>query len=145
MSTLKGKDLLSLHELTVDEMEEILELAAELKAMQKAGVQHHLLEGKKAEAQRLNQTEIKWMGSQPGYNPPVLVQNQRGGMKKDAERGQKPFPGFRLGPVNSLRKTGRDQQKRYDSISFLEDHNHLHAFPQNRFMYLFRPVLFSHL
>ena len=41
MSTLKGKDLLSLHELTVDEMEEILELAAELKAMQKAGVQHH--------------------------------------------------------------------------------------------------------
>ena len=46
MSTLKGKDLLSLHELTVDEMEEILELAAELKAMQKAGVQHHLLEGK---------------------------------------------------------------------------------------------------
>ena len=46
MSTLKGKDLLSLHELTLDEMEEILSLAAELKAMQKAGVQHHLLEGK---------------------------------------------------------------------------------------------------
>ena len=43
---LKGKDLLSIHELSVDEVQEILSFAAELKAMQKAGVEHHILEGK---------------------------------------------------------------------------------------------------
>lgn len=43
---LKNKDLLSIHELSVDEVEEILALAAELKAKQKAGVPHRLLEGK---------------------------------------------------------------------------------------------------
>ena len=35
---LKGKDLLSIHDLSVAEVEEILSLAKELKAMQKAGV-----------------------------------------------------------------------------------------------------------
>ena len=34
---LKGKDMLSIHDLSVDEVEEILELAAELKAKQKRG------------------------------------------------------------------------------------------------------------
>ena len=43
---LKGRDLLSIHELTVGEVEEILELAAELKAKQKAGIEHKLLSGK---------------------------------------------------------------------------------------------------
>ena len=43
---LKGKDLLSIHDLTVDEVQEILELAAELKAKQKAGVPHKILSGK---------------------------------------------------------------------------------------------------
>ena len=43
---LKGKDLLSIHDLSLDEFHEILALAKELKAMQKAGVQHHILEGK---------------------------------------------------------------------------------------------------
>ena len=43
---LKGKDLISLHDLSTDEIEEILSLGSELKALQKAGVQHHLLEGK---------------------------------------------------------------------------------------------------
>ncbi|MBR6343004.1 MAG: ornithine carbamoyltransferase [Selenomonadaceae bacterium] len=43
---LKGKDMLSIHDLSVDEVEEILALAAELKAKQKAGIRHHLLEGK---------------------------------------------------------------------------------------------------
>ena len=43
---LKGKDMLSIHALSVDDFEEILALAAELKAMQKAGVEHHILEGK---------------------------------------------------------------------------------------------------
>lgn len=43
---LKGKDLLSLHDLTVDEVAEILALAAELKALQKARRPHRLLEGK---------------------------------------------------------------------------------------------------
>ena len=43
---LKGKDMLSIHDLSVDEVEEILALAAELKAKQKAGVEHHLLKGK---------------------------------------------------------------------------------------------------
>ena len=43
---LKGRDLLSIHELSVDEVEEILTLAAELKAKQKAGIEHKLLAGK---------------------------------------------------------------------------------------------------
>lgn len=43
---LKGKDMLSIHDLSVDEVEEILALAAELKAKQKAGIRHYLLEGK---------------------------------------------------------------------------------------------------
>ena len=43
---LKGKDLLSIHDLSLDEFHEILALAKELKAMQKAGVEHHILEGK---------------------------------------------------------------------------------------------------
>ena len=43
---LKGKDMLSIHDLSVDEVQEILALAAELKAKQKAGVEHHLLKGK---------------------------------------------------------------------------------------------------
>ena len=43
---LKGKDLLSIHELSVDEVQEILALAKELKAKQKAGVPHKLLAGK---------------------------------------------------------------------------------------------------
>lgn len=40
------KNLLSIHDLTVDEVDEILSLAQELKAMQKAGIEHHILEGK---------------------------------------------------------------------------------------------------
>ncbi len=43
---LKGKDMLSIHDLSVDEVQEILTLAKELKAKQKAGVEHHLLKGK---------------------------------------------------------------------------------------------------
>ena len=43
---LKGKDLLSIHELSVGEVEEILDFAAQLKAFQKAGIPHKLLEGK---------------------------------------------------------------------------------------------------
>ena len=43
---LKGKDLLSIHELSRDEVEEILSLAQELKEKQKAGIPHRLLEGK---------------------------------------------------------------------------------------------------
>ena len=43
---LKGKDMLSIHDLSVDEVHEILDLAGELKAKQKAGVPHHLLAGK---------------------------------------------------------------------------------------------------
>ncbi|MBR1398467.1 MAG: ornithine carbamoyltransferase [Selenomonadaceae bacterium] len=43
---LKGRDLLSIHELSVDEVEMILNFAAELKAMQKSGVPHKILEGK---------------------------------------------------------------------------------------------------
>ncbi|MBQ1509409.1 MAG: ornithine carbamoyltransferase [Selenomonadaceae bacterium] len=43
---LKGKDMISIHDLSVDEVEEILGLAAELKAKQKAGIEHHLLRGK---------------------------------------------------------------------------------------------------
>lgn len=43
---LKGKDMLSIHDLSVDEVQEILELAKDLKARQKAGIEHHLLKGK---------------------------------------------------------------------------------------------------
>lgn len=43
---LKGKDLLSIHDLSVDEVETILDLAQELKAMQKAGIEHRILAGK---------------------------------------------------------------------------------------------------
>src|SRR5574344_1663782 len=43
---LKGKDMLSIHDLSVDEVNEILALGHELKAKQKAGVEHHLLAGK---------------------------------------------------------------------------------------------------
>ena len=43
---LKGRDLLSIHELSVDEVHEVIDFAAELKAMQKAGVPHRILEGK---------------------------------------------------------------------------------------------------
>ena len=43
---LKGKDMLSIHDLSVDEVQEILALAKELKAKQKAGVPHKILEGK---------------------------------------------------------------------------------------------------
>jgi ornithine carbamoyltransferase len=43
---LKGKDLLSIHDLSVDEFSEILSLAKELKSMQKAGIEHHILQGK---------------------------------------------------------------------------------------------------
>ena len=43
---LNGKDLLSIHDLSVEEVNEILALAHELKAKQKAGIEHHLLKGK---------------------------------------------------------------------------------------------------
>ncbi len=43
---LKGRDMLSIHELSVDEVQEILALAHELKTKQKAGIEHHLLKGK---------------------------------------------------------------------------------------------------
>ncbi|MBD3879176.1 MAG: ornithine carbamoyltransferase [Quinella sp. 1Q5] len=43
---LKGKDLLSIHDLSRDEVEEIIDCAAKLKVMQKAGVEHKLLAGK---------------------------------------------------------------------------------------------------
>ncbi|WP_196594440.1 ornithine carbamoyltransferase [Pectinatus sottacetonis] len=43
---LSCKDLLSIHDLTTDEVNEILSLAQELKTMQKAGIEHHILEGK---------------------------------------------------------------------------------------------------
>jgi len=43
---LKGRDFLSIHDFKVDEVEEILETAKELKAMQKAGIEHHILRGK---------------------------------------------------------------------------------------------------
>ena len=42
----KGMDLLSIHELSADDVEEILSLAADLKAKQKAGIPHPLLAGK---------------------------------------------------------------------------------------------------
>ncbi len=43
---MKGRDLLSIHDLTTEEVYKILTLAKELKVKQKAGIQHHLLEGK---------------------------------------------------------------------------------------------------
>ncbi|MBR4641881.1 MAG: ornithine carbamoyltransferase [Selenomonadaceae bacterium] len=43
---LKGKDLLSIHDLSTDEVQEIIDFAAQLKVMQKAGVEHKLLAGK---------------------------------------------------------------------------------------------------
>lgn len=43
---LKGRDMLSIHDLSVDEVQEILALAHELKAKQKAGIEHHFLKGK---------------------------------------------------------------------------------------------------
>ena len=43
---LKGRDLLSIHELSVEEVELILDLAAKLKSMQKSGIPHRWLEGK---------------------------------------------------------------------------------------------------
>lgn len=43
---LKGKDMLSIHDLSVDEVQEILALAKKLKAKQKAGVPHEILKGK---------------------------------------------------------------------------------------------------
>ena len=43
---LQGKDLLSIHDLSVDEVAEILDFAAQLKIMQKAGVEHKILAGK---------------------------------------------------------------------------------------------------
>ena len=43
---LKGRDLLSIHDLSSEEVESILALAEELKAMQKAGIEHRVLAGK---------------------------------------------------------------------------------------------------
>lgn len=43
---MKGKDLLSIHDLSTDEVYHILDFAKELKAKQKAGIEHHLLKGK---------------------------------------------------------------------------------------------------
>ena len=43
---LKGKDLLSIHDLSTDEVAEILDFAEQLKTMQKAGIEHKLLAGK---------------------------------------------------------------------------------------------------
>lgn len=43
---LKGKDLLSIHDLSVDEVAEILDCAAQLKVMQKASIEHKYLTGK---------------------------------------------------------------------------------------------------
>lgn len=43
---LKGRDLLSIHDLSSEEVEAILALAEELKAMQKAGIEHRVLAGK---------------------------------------------------------------------------------------------------
>ena len=42
----KGMDLISIHELSADDVEEILTLAADLKAKQKTGIPHPLLAGK---------------------------------------------------------------------------------------------------
>ncbi|MBR0324998.1 MAG: ornithine carbamoyltransferase [Selenomonadales bacterium] len=42
----KGRDFLSLHDFTTEEIYQILDLAAELKEKQKNGVEHHILKGK---------------------------------------------------------------------------------------------------
>ena len=42
----KGMDLLSIHDITTNDVLEILELAAFLKTQQRAGITHHLLKGK---------------------------------------------------------------------------------------------------
>lgn len=44
--SLKGKDFLSIHDLTADEIYQILDFTKILKAKQKAGEPHHLLKGK---------------------------------------------------------------------------------------------------
>ncbi len=44
--SLKGKDFLSIHDLSADEIYQILDFTKILKAKQKAGEQHHLLKGK---------------------------------------------------------------------------------------------------
>lgn len=44
--SLKGKDFLSIHDLSVDEIYQILDFTKILKAKQKAGEPHHLLKGK---------------------------------------------------------------------------------------------------
>jgi ornithine carbamoyltransferase len=44
--SLQGKDLLSIHDLSGDEVNEILEVAKKLKDMQKRGEEHHWLKGK---------------------------------------------------------------------------------------------------
>lgn len=43
---MKGRDLLSIHDLTTEEVYQILDVAKDLKAKQKAGIEHHLLKGK---------------------------------------------------------------------------------------------------
>ena len=43
---LKGKDLLSIHDLSTDEVAEILDCAEKLKVMQKSGIEHKILAGK---------------------------------------------------------------------------------------------------
>ena len=40
------QDLISLHDLTAEEVKELLELGIKLKAEQKAGIEHHILKGK---------------------------------------------------------------------------------------------------
>lgn len=45
--SLKGKDFLKLLDYTPDEITELLDLAADLKAKKKAGIVHRLKEGKK--------------------------------------------------------------------------------------------------
>ncbi|MBQ2247091.1 MAG: ornithine carbamoyltransferase, partial [Selenomonadales bacterium] len=42
----KGRDFLSLHDFTTEEIYQILDLAAELKEKQKKGETHHILKGK---------------------------------------------------------------------------------------------------
>ena len=44
--SLQGKDLLSIHDLSAEEVYQIFDLAKKLKAMQKRGEEHHLLKGK---------------------------------------------------------------------------------------------------
>ena len=43
---MKGKDLLSIHDLSAQEVERILALAKDLKAKQKTGIEHHMIKGK---------------------------------------------------------------------------------------------------